>query len=118
MTGNSVTAETKRRDALSAHGLDNVDQLSKNAKQAASLLKALSNETRLMILCAIAEEEKTVSQLETLLQMRQPAVSQQLARLRADGLVSTRRDGKQVYYDLASDEGRAIIKTLYDLYCA
>ena len=88
-----------------------------NAKRASDFLKALAHESRLMILCILAEGEKSVSELEDILSLRQPTVSQQLARLRADGLVSTRRDGKVIYYSLASDEARTIIGAIYDVFC-
>ena len=88
-----------------------------NAKRASGFLKALAHESRLMILCILAEGEKSVSELEDLLALRQPTVSQQLARLRADGLVSTRRDGKAIYYNLASDEARVVIGAIYDVFC-
>jgi len=85
---------------------------------ASQFLKALSNENRLLLLCLLAEGEKSVSQLEEQLHLRQPAVSQQLARLRADGLVAHRRDGKNIYYSLASDEARQMMALLYKLFCA
>ena len=88
-----------------------------NAKRASDFLKALAHESRLLMLCILAEGEKSVSELEDLLNLRQPTVSQQLARLRADGLVSTRRDGKVIYYSLASDEARTIIGAIYDVFC-
>ena len=88
-----------------------------NAKRASNFLKALAHESRLVILCILAEREKSVSELEHELDLRQPTVSQQLARLRADGLVSTRRDGKVIYYSLASDEARTIIGEIYDVFC-
>ena len=88
-----------------------------SAKRAADFLKALAHESRLMILCSLAEGEKSVSELEDILQLRQPTVSQQLARLRADGLVSTRRDGKAIYYNLASAEARIVIGAIYDVFC-
>jgi DNA-binding transcriptional ArsR family regulator len=88
-----------------------------NAKRASNFLKALAHESRLIILCILAEGEKSVSELEQELSLRQPTVSQQLARLRADGLVSTRRDGKIVYYKLASDEARSVIAVIYDVFC-
>jgi len=88
-----------------------------NAKRASNFLKALAHESRLIILCILAEGEKSVSELEHELDLRQPTVSQQLARLRADGLVSTRRDGKIIYYSLASDEARTIIGAIYDVFC-
>lgn len=87
------------------------------AEIAAGLLKALSNKDRLQILCYLAERERNVSDLESLLGLRQPTLSQQLARLRADSLVKTRRDGKAIYYSLASDEVTAVIGVLSDLYC-
>jgi DNA-binding transcriptional ArsR family regulator len=94
-----------------------LDRMVENAKRASNFLKALAHESRLMILCILAEGEKSVSELEELLGLRQPTVSQQLARLRADGLVSTRRDGKAIYYKLASEEARIIIGAIYDVFC-
>jgi DNA-binding transcriptional ArsR family regulator len=88
-----------------------------NAKRASDFLKALAHESRLMILCILADGEKSVSELEDILSLRQPTVSQQLARLRADGLVSTRRDGKAIYYALASEEARVVIGAIYDVFC-
>ena len=73
------------------------------ARKASDLLKALSHETRLLILCLLSEGEKSVSELEEIMNMPQAAVSQQLARLRFDRLVATRRDGRMVYYSLADD---------------
>jgi DNA-binding transcriptional ArsR family regulator len=97
-----------------AHGLDSMLD---NAKRASNFLKALAHESRLIILCILADGEKSVSELERELNLRQPTVSQQLARLRADGLVSTRRDGKIIYYSLASDEARIVIGAIYDVFC-
>ncbi len=88
-----------------------------NAKKASDFLKALAHQSRLSILCILAEGEKSVGELEDLLNLRQPTVSQQLARLRADGLVSTRRDGKAIYYKLASEEARVVIGAVYDVFC-
>jgi ArsR family transcriptional regulator, virulence genes transcriptional regulator len=93
------------------------DRMIDNAKRASDFLKALAHESRLVILCILAEGEKSVSELEQELGLRQPTVSQQLARLRADGLVSTRRDGKVIYYNLASDEARTVIGAIYDVFC-
>lgn len=95
-----------------------MDALFENAKRASDFLKALANENRLVILCCLAEGEKNVGELETLLGIRQPSLSQQLARLRADDLVVTRRDSKQIYYSLASEEAAQMIGLLYDLFCA
>ena len=94
-----------------------LDKMVENATRATSFLKALAHESRLMILCILAEGEKSVSELEDLLQLRQPTVSQQLARLRGDDLVSTRREGKAIYYKLASEEARIIIGAIYDVFC-
>jgi DNA-binding transcriptional ArsR family regulator len=94
-----------------------LDRMVDNAKRATDFLKALAHESRLIMLCILAEGEKSVSELEHDLNLRQPTVSQQLARLRADGLVSTRRDGKVIYYSLASNEARAIIGAIYDVFC-
>ena len=94
-----------------------LDRMVGNAKRASDFLKALAHESRLMILCILAEGEKSVSELEDILNLRQPTVSQQLARLRADGLVSTRRDGKAIYYALASAEARVVIGAIYDVFC-
>ena len=94
-----------------------LDRMAGNAKRASEFLKALAHESRLMILCILAEGEKSVSELEDILSLRQPTVSQQLARLRGDGLVSTRRDGKTIYYSLASEEARVIVGAVYQVFC-
>jgi DNA-binding transcriptional ArsR family regulator len=94
-----------------------LDRMVDNAKRASDFLKALAHESRLMILCILAEGEKSVGELEDILELRQPTVSQQLARLRADGLVTTRRNGKTIYYSLASDEARVVIGAIYDVFC-
>jgi ArsR family transcriptional regulator, virulence genes transcriptional regulator len=88
------------------------------ARAAAHFLKALAHESRLMILCHLCEGEKSVGELEQMLALRQPTVSQQLARLRADGLVTTRRHGKIIYYSLASDDVRVVTETVCRLFCS
>ncbi len=93
------------------------ESMADSAKAASDLLRALAHEARLMILCMLVEGEKSVGELEAFLEMRQPTVSQQLARLRADRLVQTRREGKTIYYSLASEEARKVVSVLYDLYC-
>ena len=94
-----------------------LQRMSGNARRATDFLKALAHESRLMMLCILAEGEKSVGEFEELLSLRQPTVSQQLARLRADGLVATRREGKAIYYSLASEEARAVIGAVYDAFC-
>lgn len=89
-----------------------------NATRASKFLKALANDNRLVILCSLAEGEKNVGELERILGIRQPTLSQQLARLRSDELVETRRDSRQIYYGLASDEAEQMIKLLYELFCS
>lgn len=87
------------------------------ARKASELLKALSHETRLLILCILSEGEKSVSELEGILSMPQAAVSQQLARLRMDGLVETRRDGRMIHYSIVNHEVSSVVGTLYELFC-
>lgn len=89
----------------------------RKARRASDFLKALSHENRLLLLCLLAERERTVTELENLLSLRQPMVSQQLARLRLDRLVTTRRDGKAMYYSLANDDVRRVISVIYDIFC-
>ena len=95
-----------------------LDKLKAAAGEATGLLKSLANQDRLLVLCNLAEREKNVTELQGILGLLQPTLSQQLARLRADGLVETRRDGKTIYYRLASEEARRVIALLYELYCA
>jgi DNA-binding transcriptional ArsR family regulator len=97
---------------------EDFEDLLEQARKASDLLKALSHESRLLILCLLVEGEKSVSELESVMNMPQAAVSQQLARLRFDRLVITRREGRVVYYSIASEEVSSIIQTLYDLFCA
>ena len=80
-------------------------------------MKALANEKRLMLLCILSEGEYSVTELEAILGIRQPALSQQLARLRKDNFVKTRRDGKAIYYSLASEEAREIMEVVYKHFC-
>ncbi|PTM43484.1 metalloregulator ArsR/SmtB family transcription factor [Bosea sp. 124] len=94
-----------------------LDVLMRKARKASDFLKALSHENRLLLLCLLAERERTVTELENILSLRQPMVSQQLARLRLDQLVTTRRDGKAIYYSLANDDVRRMISVIYDIFC-
>ena len=95
-----------------------MNELLENAKRASNFLKALAHENRLVILCFLVDGEKNVGELEALLGIRQPSLSQQLARLRADKLVSTRRDSKQIYYSVASEEAKKMVELLYEMFCA
>lgn len=111
----SKVLENELRDG--AEFSPELDQLMRKARKASDFLKALSHENRLLLLCLLAERERTVTELENLLSLRQPMVSQQLARLRLDQLVTTRRDGKAMYYSLANDDVRRVIAVIYDIFC-
>jgi len=104
--GDAKTMATERLKTIQA-----------NALRASALLKAMSNQNRLMILCQLAPGEKCVNELEEIIGLSQSALSQHLARLRRDRLVQTRRVAQTIYYSLSGVEAHAIIKTLYDLYC-
>jgi DNA-binding transcriptional ArsR family regulator len=105
------TETAQRRGGVAAEGL------AAKAREAANLLKALAHESRLTILSILCDGERSVTELEHLLALRQPTVSQQLARLRTDGLVSFRRDGKTVYYSLANDDIRIILDAVREVFC-
>ena len=95
-----------------------LDDMVTKATAAAAFLKALAHEGRLMILCHLSQGEKSVTELEQLLSARQAAVSQQLARLRLEGLVSARREGKVIYYSLSDPRSRRLIELMYEMFCA
>lgn len=111
--GSTMTLPLLKPDMKGA----DAEVLLEQARKASELLKALSHETRLLILCILSEGEKAVSELEEILDMPQAAVSQQLARLRFDRLVTTRRDGRMIYYKIADDEVSSVIESLYNLFC-
>lgn len=94
-----------------------LDAMMDNATLATNFLKAIGHEGRLMILCHLATGEKSVNELEELLTARQAAVSQQLGRLRLEGLVRPRREGKTIYYSLTDERCKKIISVVYDLFC-
>ena len=96
---------------------EELDKMVDNATTASNFLKAISHEGRLMILCHLVTGEKSVTELEELLSARQAAVSQQLSRLRLEGLVVPRREGKAIYYSLADDRPRRILEIVYELFC-
>ena len=94
-----------------------VEKLAAQAGQAEEFLKALANRHRLMILCQLNGGERSVGSLQDAVGLSQSALSQHLARLRADGLVGTRRDGQTIYYSLASREAERLIGLLYSMFC-
>ena len=89
-----------------------------SADQASDLLKALSNRHRLLIICQLIDGERSVGDLAGFLTLRDSTVSQHLALIRKDGLVAARRDAQTIYYSIASDPAREVLKTLYQVYCA
>lgn len=94
-----------------------LDRMEAAAREACALLKVLSNPDRLLILCQLSQGEARVGELEELLGIVQPTLSQQLTVLRAQELVTTRREGKNIYYSLASGRALAVIETLYREFC-
>ena len=94
-----------------------INQLRENADAAGQLLKALGNPDRLLLLCQLVHGEMNVGELEERLSIVQPTLSQQLGVVRREGLVDTRRDGRQIYYSISSEPGLSIIETVYRLYC-
>jgi len=95
----------------------NVAHLRAAAHDATALLRALANEDRLLILCQLTQGELSVGELEAQLDIRQPTLSQQLAVLRSEALVTTRRDGKRIYYAVADGAVLAVLACLYDQFC-
>lgn len=96
----------------------NINQMAVRAESAAELLKSLANRHRLLIVCQLIEGERSVGELAEFLGIRDSTVSQHLALLRKDGLVNTRRDGQTIFYSISSAPARAILETLYGVYCA
>ena len=94
-----------------------LDALHKSATQACALLKVMANSDRMLLLCQLTQGEHCVSELEAALGIQQPTLSQQLGVLRGEKLVSTRRDGKQIFYSIASKEAMVVMQVLYELYC-
>lgn len=94
-----------------------MEQLKEKAPQAAELLRQLANGNRLLILCHISQEERSVGQLEQDLGIRQPGLSQQLAELRQSGLVKTRRESRSIYYSIADERAEAVMAMLYEIFC-
>jgi ArsR family transcriptional regulator, virulence genes transcriptional regulator len=96
----------------------NGNEMQTAADEASNLLKALSNRHRLLIVCQLIEKERSVGELAALLNVRDSTVSQHLALLRKDGLVTARRDGQTIWYSIGSEPARELVSTLYRVYCA
>lgn len=105
------------QDSLPPFAELDLDAMSGSARKATDFLKAIAHEGRLMILCRLSEGECSVAEIESLLGARQAAVSQQLARLRIEGLVDTRREGKSIYYFIADERAKQLVASLYFMFC-
>lgn len=97
--------------------LQRIEMMREHAPDAAGLMKALGNESRLMILCTLAEGERSVGELNAMIPLSQSALSQQLARLRGQGIVETRRESQTIYYSLSPGPADRVIHLLHDIYC-
>ncbi len=95
-----------------------IAELKDNADAASNLLRVMANQSRLLILCYLLEGEKSVQQLQEHVEMNQSALSQQLALLRGEKLVTTRREAQSIYYSIASSEAEQLLQTLYAIFCA
>jgi ArsR family transcriptional regulator, virulence genes transcriptional regulator len=96
----------------------NLDELQIRASAAEKLLKAMASQPRLMILCELLKGERTVTALQQSVGLSMSAISQHLARLRSDQLVSTRRESQTIHYSIASEPAKVVIETLYELFCS
>ncbi len=97
--------------------MNDLKHLQANASEAASLLKSMSNESRLMILCMLLDNEMSVGELNAVVPLSQSALSQHLAALRDSGLVATRKEAQTVFYSVASESPAKIISVLKSIYC-
>lgn len=111
--GDDLGAQAK----TSAIASDLASQMQASATKASQLLKSLSHPDRLLLLCQLTQGEYCVGELESLVGVGQPSLSQQLGILRKDKLVTTRREGKQIYYSIASDDALAVLQLLYERFC-
>lgn len=102
---------------MSAPHIISIPHMQEAAHEACNLLRALANENRLLLLCQLSQGEKSVGELEQLLGIRQPTLSQQLGVLRNEGLVQTRREGKQIIYSVTDERAQKLLEMLYCMYC-
>ena len=101
------------------HNADlDLNQMAQSADRASSLMKTLGHKDRLMILCHLADGEKSVGQIADLLQLSQSPLSQHLSRMRKEGLVNTRREAQTIYYSVASGEAARFVELMHELYCS
>jgi len=124
-TNGKAKARAKSRTARTTAGVaplikvtpQGLKRLEKNAHKASNLRGAMANTSRLMILCQLADGEKSVSDLQPMIGLSQSALSQHLAVLRSKHLVRTRREGQSIYYSLSSGEAASIMHTLHEQFC-
>lgn len=103
---------------MQQNGEIDLQQMAESADRASRLMKTLGHKDRLLILCQLAEGEKSVGQIADLLEISQSPLSQHLSRLRKEGLVETRREAQTIYYSLKSGEASRIVELLYELFCS
>jgi ArsR family transcriptional regulator, virulence genes transcriptional regulator len=103
---------------MEQHGEIDLEHMAQSAGRASNLMKTLGHKDRLMILCHLADGEKSVGHIADLLELSQSPLSQHLSRMRKEGLVETRRDAQTIYYSLKSGEAARIVEVLYELFCA
>ncbi len=117
-SGQGSAVVPRKKKVLNAEFTEgDVDQMRQHAPEAAGLMSALGNESRLMVLCALTQGPRSVGELNQIVPLSQSALSQQLGKLRDRGLVTTRRESQTIYYSLAPGPAQRIIETLHDIYC-
>ena len=117
-SGQDSAVVPRKKKAPSEQFTDSdVDQMRQHAPEAAGLMSALGNESRLMVLCALTQGPRSVGEINEIVPLSQSALSQQLGKLRDRGLVTTRRESQTIYYSLAPGPAQRIIETLHDIYC-
>lgn len=99
------------------HSTETFEDLEEKLHEAVELLKSLSNERRLLIVCALTRQERSVGELEKIVELSQSALSQHLARLRRDGLVETRREAQTIYYSMKDEKARVVLESLMKIFC-
>lgn len=114
----NVNTEIKKRHMKPPDSTIDLATMQSAAANACALLKVLSNPDRLLLMCQLSQGELSVGQLEAQLGIRQPTLSQQLTVLRDNGLVATRREGKSIFYSVASPQALAVMNVLYQQFCS
>ena len=112
------TEKEKEASKMKNNAEIDLNQMAQSADRASALMKTLGHKDRLMILCQLADGEKSVGQIADLLEISQSPLSQHLSRMRKEGLVDTRREAQTIYYSLKSGEASRIVEVLYELFCA